>query len=65
MGDKIILTSNAVTADPVTPADSNANGGVSSTPDPNEHDVEPEEQSEYNSSSEEKGPGENIQFARN
>ena len=51
VSDKIILTSIAVTANPVTTADSNANGGDSGTadprPDPEEPDVEPEEGSEY------------------
>ena len=61
VSDKIILTSDSSTAEPVTTADSNANAGDSSTPDPAEPDsTESDELSEYDSSSDEEEPEENL-----
>ena len=61
VSDKITLTSDCPKAEPVTTADSNANAGDSSTPDPAEPDsTESDERSEYDSSSDKEGTEENL-----
>ena len=61
--ENIRLTS---TVEPVTTVVSNTNAGYSSTPDPTAHvepdSIESDERSEYESSSEEETPEENIIF---
>ena len=63
VSENIRLTS---TVEPVTTVVSNTNTGYSSTPDPTAHvepdSIESDERSEYESSSEEETPEENIIF---